>query len=120
MMYRVAEKIAQREGAQAILTGEIIGEHASQTLTNLRVINTAVTQVVILRPLIGMNKQEVEELARKIGTFDVSTKPASCCTGPPPKPRTKAKPEEIQQAEKHLNIKEMIKRDLKGAKILPI
>jgi len=114
MMYRVAEKIALKEGADALVTGEIIGEHASQTLINLRVENQALSDVTVLRPLIGMNKVEVESLARKIGTFDASTKPASCCTGPPPKPRTRARLEEVLNAEKHLKIDGMIERDLKG------
>jgi len=118
MMYRIAQKIAQKEGAEAILTGEIIGEHASQTLTNLRVESEALSQTTMLRPLIGMNKTEVESLARKIGTFDASTKPASCCTGPPPKPRTRAQLEEITKAEEPLNIEEMSNRDLKGATVL--
>lgn len=117
MMYRVAEKIALREGAEGIVTGEIIGEHASQTLTNLRVVSQAISNVVILRPLIGMNKTEVEAVARKIGTFDASTKPASCCTGPPPKPRTRAKLEEVLHAEKSLNIEGIVKRALQGASI---
>ncbi len=115
MMYRVAERIALREGAEAIVTGEIIGEHASQTLTNLRVVSQAISNVAILRPLIGMNKIEVEAIARKIGTFDASTKPASCCTGPPPKPRTRAKLEEVLHAEKTLNIEGMVERALQAA-----
>jgi len=118
MMYRLAEEIALEEKAEAIVTGEIIGEHASQTLRNLRVESEAISEVTVLRPLIGMNKTEVESMARKIGTFDVSTKPASCCTGPPPKPRTRAKLEEITKAEERLNIKEMIARDLKGITLL--
>ncbi len=117
MMYRVAEKIALREGAEAIVTGEIIGEHASQTLTNLRVLSQAISNVAILRPLTGMNKTEVEAIARKIGTFDASTKPASCCTGPPPKPRTRAKLEEVLHAEKNLNVEDMVKRALQAASI---
>lgn len=120
MMYRLAEKIALLEGADAIVTGEIIGEHASQTLVNLRVENQAISNVTILRPLLGINKQEVENLARKIGTFDASTKPASCCTGPPPKPRTRARMEEIREAEERLNIEAMISRDLEGATILEV
>ncbi len=120
MMYRLAEKIALLEGADAIITGEIIGEHASQTLVNLRVETQAISDVTILRPLLGMNKQEVENLARKIGTFDASTKPASCCTGPPPKPRTRARLEEIREAEERLNIEAMISRDLEGATILEV
>jgi len=120
MMYRVSEKIALREGSEALVTGEIIGEHASQTLRNLRVENEALSEVTILRPLLGMNKVEVENLARKIGTFDASTKPASCCTGPPPKPRTRAKLEEVLNAEKRLNVQEMIERDLKGVTVLMV
>ena len=120
MMYRLAEKIALLEGADAIVTGEIIGEHASQTLVNLRVENQAISDVTILRPLLGINKREVENLARKIGTFDASTKPASCCTGPPPKPRTRARLEEIREAEERLNIEAMISRDLEGVTILEV
>lgn len=120
MMYRLAEKIALSEGADAIVTGEIIGEHASQTLINLRVETQAISDVSILRPLLGVNKREVAELARKIGTFDLSTKPASCCTGPPRKPRTRARMEEILEAEERLNIEAMISRDLKGATILEV
>jgi len=121
MMYRVAEKIALKEGAEAIMTGEIIGEHASQTLTNLRVENEALSKTAtVLRPLIGINKTEVESIARKIGTFDASTKPASCCTGPPPKPRTRARLEEVHKAEKRLNIEDMIKRDLKSVTVLTV
>ncbi len=120
MMYRLAEKIALLEIADAIITGEIIGEHASQTLVNLRVETQAISDVTILRPLLGINKREVENLARKIGTFDASTKPASCCTGPPPKPRTQARLEEILKAEEHLDIEAMIRRDLEGATILQV
>jgi len=115
MMYRVAEKIALKERAEAIVTGEIIGEHASQTLRNLHVETEALSCVTVLRPLAGMNKTEVENLARKIGTFDASTKPASCCTGPPPQPRTRARLEEVLKAEGKLDINSMIERDLKGA-----
>lgn len=120
MMYRLAEKIALLEDADAIVTGEIIGEHASQTLVNLRVETQAIRDVSILRPLLGMNKREVEKLARKIRTFDTSTKPASCCTGPPPKPRTRARLEEIKEAEKCLDIERMINRDLEATIILEI
>jgi thiamine biosynthesis protein ThiI len=118
MMYRLAELIALKEKAEAIITGEIIGEHASQTLRNLRVLSEALSKISIQRPLIGMNKTEVESLARKIGTFDISTKPALCCTAPPPKPRTRASLEEVLEAEKNLDIKSMIERDLKGSSIL--
>jgi len=120
MMYRVAERVALMENAPAMVTGEIIGEHASQTLRNLRVESEAISQVSILRPLAGLDKLEVEKLARETGTFDASTKPASCCSAPPRKPRTRARFEEVKKAEQHLNIEEMIARDLKKAVILTI
>ncbi len=120
MMYRLAEEIALREGAEALVTGEIIGEHASQTLTNLRVISEVVSKVSVLRPLIGMNKTEVEALARQMGTFDESTKPASCCSGPPPKPRTRARFDEVHRSEEKLNIEGMIERDLKAASVVMV
>jgi len=120
MMYRVAEKIALMEGAEAIVTGEIIGEHASQTLRNLHVETESLSEVTVLRPLAGMNKTEVESIARKIGTLDVSTQSASCCTGPPPQPRTRARFEEVGKAEKKLDIDRMIERSLRGAVVLSI
>lgn len=120
MMYRLAERIALAEGAEALVTGEIMGEHASQTLTNLRVINEAISKVSVLRPLVGMNKTEVEAMARDMGTFDASTKAASCCSGPPPKPRTRAKFDEVCRAEAKLNIEDMIQRDLKAASTITI
>lgn len=118
MMYRVAERLAKKEKAEAIVTGEIIGEHASQTLRNLRVMNTALKNVCILRPLVGMSKLEVEHLAREIGTFEISTRPGLCCSANPPQPRTRAKLEEIEKAEEKLDIENMVKRDLKEADIL--
>jgi len=120
MMYRVAEKVARKEKTEAIVTGEIIGEHASQTLRNLRVENTVVKDICVLRPLIGLSKVEVEHLAQKIGTFEISTRPGLCCSAPPPQPRTRAKLEEIEKAEERLDIESMIRRDLKGAEILKL
>jgi len=120
MMYRLAERVATTEDAEAIVTGEIIGEHASQTLRNLRVINEALKDICVLRPLVGMDKVEVEQLARKIGTFEISTRPGLCCSAPPRAPRTQAKSEEVMAAEKGLNIKDMIERDIKDIKILEI
>ncbi|RLI44725.1 hypothetical protein DRO69_06745 [Candidatus Bathyarchaeota archaeon] len=118
MMYRIAEKIASMEEAEAIVTGEIIGEHASQTLRNLRVENDALKEFSILRPLVGMDKLEVERLARKIGTFDTSASPASCCSAPPRRPRTRARFEEVRRAEQKLSIEDMVRRDIEGAEVI--
>jgi thiamine biosynthesis protein ThiI len=121
MMYRIAEKIAEKEGAEAIVTGEIIGEHASQTVRNLLIQSGTLTkQVTILRPLAGMNKTEVERIAREIGTFDISTKPASACTGAPDKPRTRAHIEEVCEAERNLDIQGMVEKALKAIETLEI
>jgi len=120
MMYRLAERVANTEDAEAVVTGEIIGEHASQTIRNLRVENEALTEVCVLRPLIGMDKLEVEHLARKIGTFEISARPALCCSAPPRRPRTHASPKEIVEAEEGLCIEDMIKRDINGAEILEV
>jgi thiamine biosynthesis protein ThiI len=120
MMYRLAERVANMEGAEAIVTGEIIGEHASQTLRNLRVENGALTEVCVLRPLIGMDKVEVERLARKIGTFEASSRPALCCSAPPRRPRTHASLREVAEAEEGLSIGDMIERDISGAEILKV
>lgn len=120
MMYRVAEKIASIEDAEAILTGEIIGEHASQTLRNLRVENEALTKFSVLRPLLGMDKLEVERLARQMGTFEISARPALCCSAPPRRPRTKARLEEVARAESKLAVENMVKRDLEGAEVVTL
>ena len=119
-MYRISEKIALKEGAEAIVTGEIIGEHASQTLRNLRVETDALSKVTILRPLAGMNKTEVESLARKIGTFDISARPAQCCTCPPKQPRTRARFEEVAAAEAKLDVETMVRCSFENASVLLI
>ncbi len=120
MMYRSAARIALKEHAKAIVTGEIIGEHASQTLRNLRVISQAATDISVHRPLAGMNKTEVENFARKIGTLDASTKPASCCTGPPPEPRTRARFDEVLKAEAKLDLDAMVERSFRGSSLITI
>jgi thiamine biosynthesis protein ThiI len=119
-MYRVSERIALKEGAEAIVTGEIIGEHASQTLRNLHVETGALSNVTILRPLAGMNKTEVESVARKIGTFDISARPAQCCSCPPKQPRTRARFEEVAEAEAKLDVEEMVTRSMEGASVSTI
>lgn len=108
------------EGANAIVTGEIIGEHASQTLRNLLVENTAIKGICVLRPLIAMDKLEVERLARKIGTSEVSMRPDLCCSAPPKSPRTRATLEEAMEAEEKLDVKSMIERDMEKAQILEV
>jgi thiamine biosynthesis protein ThiI len=121
MMYRIAGKIAEEEGAEAIVTGEIIGEHASQTVRNLLIQSEELARkVTILRPLAGLNKTEVEKIAREIGTFDISTKPASSCAGAPDKPRTRARIEEVRRAEESVDVQGMVDRALRNVETFEV
>lgn len=120
MMYRVAERIADKFRAEGIVTGEAIGEQASQTLTNLRVLNTAVKNYPVHRPLLGFDKRDTEKLSRNIGTFEASSKKAASCTAFPRQPSTKAKLEDVQKAEQKLDIESMVRRTLESIKIIEI
>jgi len=86
-MFRVTERLARRYGAGAIITGESMGQVASQTLANILVEERATT-LPILRPLIGLDKVEIERIAKDIGTYEISTMPGMCCTVAPKKPST--------------------------------
>jgi len=120
MMYRVAERLAEQLRAEGIVTGEAIGEQASQTLTNLRVLNAAVKEYPVHRPLLGFDKAETEAIARKIGTYKFSSKKAGACTAVPYSPSTKAKLEDVIKAEEKLDIEAMIARSLDSIKIVEL
>lgn len=109
VMMAIAEQIAKKNGAQALITGESLGQVASQTVQGLAVSNAAVSMPVF-RPLIGMDKNEVIELARKIGTFDTSVLPyEDCCTVFVAKhPKTKPKLNEIEKIESELRLDKLI------------
>lgn len=100
-MYRVAESVAREVGAKGIVTGESLGQVASQTLDNLFVLDCAASMPVY-RPLIGFDKAEAERIAREIGTFQASTMPAEGCRAVPRKPATKAKLEKVLKIEEAL------------------
>ncbi|MGQ9551318.1 MAG: tRNA uracil 4-sulfurtransferase ThiI [Candidatus Bathycorpusculaceae bacterium] len=117
MMYRIAERIAEKEKAEGIVTGEAIGEQASQTMHNLRVIDEAATRYPIHRPLLGFDKTETESIARKIGTFEISTQRARRCSAAPSKPATEAKLQKVKEAEEKLDIERMVEESVKAAKI---
>ncbi len=103
LMMRIAEKISVREGSAALITGESIGQVASQTMESLVCTDNAVTQPVF-RPCIGMDKEEIVTISKKIGTYETSILPyEDCCTIFVPKhPKTKPQLEEIIEAEKAL------------------
>ena len=100
-MMRITQMIAQKEGCGAIVTGESLGQVASQTLSAIRCTD-AVADMPVFRPLIGNDKIEISEYARNIGTFDISIEPyEDCCTIFTPKhPRTQPSLEAIEEAER--------------------
>ncbi|HLN86188.1 MAG TPA: tRNA uracil 4-sulfurtransferase ThiI [Candidatus Limnocylindrales bacterium] len=116
MMLRIAEAIARKEKAKALVTGESLGQVASQTLDNMAVIQQA-ARLPILRPLVGMDKQEIVDQARRIGTFEISSVPdQDCCQLFVPKhPATKARFDEVEADEAKLNVKELLRYGLDNA-----
>ena len=118
-MMRLAERIAQREKARVLVTGDSVGQVASQTIENIDVISRAVA-MPILRPLIGEDKIEIVDVARRIGTYDISILPdQDCCSLFVPKhPETKAHLSDIESSERRLDVAEAMKAALEKAEVL--
>ncbi|MFQ5851402.1 MAG: tRNA uracil 4-sulfurtransferase ThiI [Candidatus Binatia bacterium] len=118
MMVRIAESIASRGKASALVTGESLAQVASQTLQNLAVIEKAAT-VPILRPLVGMDKQEIVDQAKRIGTFEVSAIPdQDCCQLFVPRhPATKANLAEVEKAESRLDLPALTNLGVENAEV---
>ena len=114
-MMRIAERVAQRCDAGAIVTGESLGQVASQTMEAMRA-TTAVCSLPVLRPVVGMDKEEIVRVARKIGTFDTSILPyEDCCTVFTPRhPATRPSVEEVRKAESVLDVEALMARALEG------
>ena len=111
MMMRVAEKLAEKSGSKAFITGESLGQVASQTLDAI-ICTDAATNVPIFRPCIGMDKEEIIKTARKIGTFETSLEPyEDCCTVFTPRhPRTRPSLEMIEKAEASFDFSQLIEK----------
>lgn len=105
LMFRVAQGIARIERAKALVTGESLGQVASQTLENIAAVNAAV-DIPVLRPLIGSDKLEIIDVAKRIGTFEISSRPADdCCTlFMPRSPETHARIVDCERAERDVPI----------------
>jgi thiamine biosynthesis protein ThiI len=108
-MLRIAERVAVREGALALVTGDSLGQVSSQTLGNLDTINRAAT-LPVLRPLVGMDKAEIIALARRIGTFEISIEPdEDCCSYlMPRRPATWTRPDALEEIERKLDVKGLV------------
>jgi thiamine biosynthesis protein ThiI len=114
-MVRIAEALSLRKKAKALVTGESLGQVASQTLDNMSVIDAA-ARGPILRPLVGMDKEEITVEARRIGTFEISTLPdQDCCQlFVPRSPATAAKPDEVAAAEAGLDVLGLVASAVEG------
>ena len=108
-MMRIAQEVARRCGAKALVTGECLGQVASQTMDAM-LVTGAVVDLPILRPVVGMDKEEIVQIARKIGTFETSILPyEDCCTVFTPRhPRLRPLPGEVEFAEEKLDIQALI------------
>ena len=121
LMMRIAERIARSEGAMALITGESLGQVASQTLEALCVTNDAV-DMPVFRPLIGFDKDEIMDIARRIGTYETSILPyEDCCTVFVPKhPVTKPKLDDLRKSEAAVDFSEMIEKAIENTEIMLI
>ena len=118
LMVRIAEALARKHGAVALTTGESLGQVASQTLSNIARIDEA-AGMPILRPLIGMDKLEITDQARRLGTFEISIEPdADCCTLFVPKhPATRMSEHEVSAVESRLDIARLVAAGCDGASV---
>ncbi len=118
LMMRIAEAIARRNRAQALVTGEVVGQVASQTLENMAAINRVV-EMPVLRPLVGMDKDEISAEAERLGTYPISIIPdQDCCTLFTPRhPATKARLLDVERAEAALPMDELVERAVADAQL---
>lgn len=117
-MIRVASMIAEQVGAQAVVTGDSLGQVASQTLENLAAVEDAAT-VPVLRPLVGTDKIEIIAESRRLGLEEISNTPCqeACILFEPKRPRTRASAHELQAAEAEVEIEELAKSSIAGAEV---
>lgn len=117
-MMKAAEKIARKENCQALITGESVGQVASQTIYALACTDAA-ANMPVFRPLIGMDKDEIIEISRKIDTFETSILPyEDCCTVFTPKhPKTRPNLVDIEKAEQLIPLEELVEKAVNGAQI---
>jgi len=118
MMIRIAQELARKEQCWALVTGDSLGQVASQTPQNLRAIEEA-AELPILRPLIGMDKREIIDEARRLGTYEISIEPdQDCCKlFVPPHPSTKTRLDDVHKVERMIDISTLVKREVENAEL---
>ena len=121
-MMRCAERIAKDQGCGALITGESVGQVASQTMQAIACTEAVVEELPLFRPLIGMDKDEVIEISRKIDTFETSILPyEDCCTVFTPKhPRTRPQLHVVEEAENVLDVEALVEEALSNLKFINI
>ena len=122
LMMRIAERVCEKNNYQALYTGESVAQVASQTLENITATNDALENIPVLRPLIGFDKLEIIEVAKKIDTYEISIIPhEDCCTRFIPKhPETKANLEEVREVEKNLDIEKLVEKAVEEMEVISI
>lgn len=118
LMIRIAKEIGKIEGTNTIVTGDILGEQASQTLDNLFIYNDLLREFIILRPLIGRDKLEIIKINEKIGLYEIISQNSAACQYNPQYPETHAKTNEVNREELHINYDGIIRNSLESAEIL--
>ncbi|MCL5984459.1 MAG: hypothetical protein M1143_02685 [Candidatus Thermoplasmatota archaeon] len=116
-MWRSAEAVAEREGATFLVTGESLGQVASQTLENMRTA-TASVKIPMVRPLVGLDKQEIEEIAKRIGAYDISIRPGICCQAVPDKPATRSDLIRIGAEETKIDVSKILEEAVRKSVVL--
>ena len=119
---RISERIARKNGCSALITGESVGQVASQTVQAIYCTDNAVANMPIYRPLIGMDKMETVDIARKIGTFDTSIEPyEDCCTVFTPKhPKTRPYLNEVLDEEKRYDYETLEEAAIDSVEVINI
>ncbi len=120
-MMRLSQAVAEQTGCKALVTGECLGQVASQTLEAMNVTG-AVASLPVLRPVIGMDKEEIIRVARRIGTFETSILPyEDCCTVFTPRhPKTRPSLAELEEAERALDVEGLMEKALAGTEVLTV
>jgi len=119
LMFRIAERIGYHENCDAIVTGDAMGQKASQTLQNITSTDCVMERLAVLRPLVAMNKYDIERHAKDVGTFEISISPGVATCGVPTRnPSTCARRVVLEELEGRLDIKSMIDNAFNNSRII--
>jgi thiamine biosynthesis protein ThiI len=112
-MLKVAEKLAKETGSKALITGDSLGQVASQTIENLQATDSAV-KIIVLRPLIGLDKEQIVKIAKEIGTYEPSIKPyKDCCSIITRKAKTRSNLKKLEEIEEKIEVEKLVEETLK-------